>query len=45
MGEGGGGSYFILSVGGETEGGYHLIVFVFFSCFCILLSHILSAFI
>ena len=45
LGGGGGGSYFILSVGGETEGGYHLIVFVFFSCFCILLSHILSAFI
>ena len=29
-------------VGGGTGGGYHLIVFVLFLCFCILLSHILS---
>ena len=32
-------------VGGGTGGGYHLIVFVFFLYFCILLPHILSPFI
>ena len=30
---------------GWTGGGYHLILFVFFLCFCILLSQILSPFI
>ena len=32
-------------VGGETGGGYHLIVFVFFLCFCILFSEVPSPFI
>ena len=42
-----GGGSFILGCGwGGTGGGYNLIVFVvFFLCFCILLSHILSPFI
>ena len=32
-------------VGGGTGGRYHLIVNLFFSCFCILVSHILNPFI
>ena len=31
--------------GGGIGGGYHLIVFVLFLCFCILLSNVLSPFI
>ena len=39
------GGQFILGCGGGTGGGYHLIVFAFFLCFCNLLSHLLSPFI
>ena len=34
-----------LGVGGTTVAGYHLIIFVFLVCFCILLLHVLSPFI
>ena len=36
---------FLLGCGWGTEGGCHLVVFIFFLCFCIFLSHVLTPFI